>query len=205
MYCLLVKPEQFQRKHTYKKKQFTEHFYKTYMFLVPFMVTSVRWTRAVSLLFLLYFLLPVSITFIVRRTGILFLLSLFLFLLLFFLHQKQKDSLNVKITNAQEHQFIHLFIEGLLPSQPHRTTSGLFTSSNLAQVEYKICTLHKCKTHKNTIWKLFLRYCSGKKWQIKLGDGGTIDHFSLAFQYHYQINKIIKKNGQKQMQIKNTV
>ena len=32
--------------------------------------------------------------------------------------------------------FIYLFIEGLEPSQPHRVTLGLFTSSNLAQLEY---------------------------------------------------------------------
>ena len=37
----------------------------------------------------------------------------------------------------------------------------------------------------------------------KLRDAGTIDHFGLAFQY--QIKKIIKKNGQKQSQIKNTM
>ena len=44
---------------------------------------------------------------------------------------------------------------------------------------------------------------SWKKWPIKLGDGDTIDRFGLAFQY--QIKKIIQKNGQKQLQIKNTV
>ena len=32
--------------------------------------------------------------------------------------------------------FIDLFIEGLQPSQPHRVTSGLLTSSNLTPVEY---------------------------------------------------------------------
>ena len=37
----------------------------------------------------------------------------------------------------------------------------------------------------------------------KLGDGGTIDHFGLAFQH--QIKQIIKKNGQKQSKIKNTI
>ena len=35
-----------------------------------------------------------------------------------------------------------------------------------------------------------------KKRQIKLGDAGTTDHFSLALQY--QLKKFIKKNGQKQ-------
>ena len=38
---------------------------------------------------------------------------------------------------------------------------------------------------------------------IQSGDAGTIDHFGLAFQY--QIIKIIKKNGQKQSQIQNTI
>ena len=42
-----------------------------------------------------------------------------------------------------------------------------------------------------------------KKRQIKLGDAGTIDCFDLTFQY--QITKIIKKNAQKQLQIKNTI
>ena len=37
---------------------------------------------------------------------------------------------------------------------------------------------------------------------IKVGDAGTIDYFGLAVQY--QIKKIIKKNEQKQSQIKNT-
>ena len=47
---------------------------------------------------------------------------------------------------------------------------------------------------------------SRKKWQINLGEAGTIDRFDLAFQY--QINfffYIYKKNGQKQSQIKNTI
>ena len=34
---------------------------------------------------------------------------------------------------------------------------------------------------------------------MKLGDAGTTDHFGLAFQYQI---KNIKKNGQKQSQIK---
>ena len=38
---------------------------------------------------------------------------------------------------------------------------------------------------------------------MKLGDSGTIDYFGLVFQY--QIKKIIKKNGRKQLQIKNTI
>ena len=38
---------------------------------------------------------------------------------------------------------------------------------------------------------------------MKLGAAGTIDHFGLAFQY--QIKTIIKKNAQKQSQIKNTI
>ena len=38
---------------------------------------------------------------------------------------------------------------------------------------------------------------------IKLGDAGTIDHFGRAFQY--EITKIIKKNAQKQLLIKNTI
>ena len=37
----------------------------------------------------------------------------------------------------------------------------------------------------------------------KFRDAGTIDRFGLAFQY--QINKIMKKNGQKQLQIKNSI
>ena len=35
------------------------------------------------------------------------------------------------------------------------------------------------------------------------GDAGTIDRFGLAFQH--QIFKIRKKNGQNQLQIKNTL
>ena len=40
-----------------------------------------------------------------------------------------------------------------------------------------------------------------KKWQIKLGDAGTMDHFDLAFQY--QIKKMIKKDWTKTIANKN--
>ena len=62
---------------------------------------------------------------------------------------------------------------------------------------YKTCTLHKHKPYSKS-W-----YCSHKKWQIKLGDAGSIDLFGLAFQD--QIKKRIKKIGQKQSQNKNTI
>ena len=39
-------------------------------------------------------------------------------------------------------QVTSLFIEGLQPSQPHRVTSGLFTKSNLTQVEYNTKHAH---------------------------------------------------------------
>ena len=42
-----------------------------------------------------------------------------------------------------------------------------------------------------------------KKWQVKFRDAGTTDRFHLAFQYH--IFKNIKKNGQKQSQLKNSL
>ena len=38
---------------------------------------------------------------------------------------------------------------------------------------------------------------------MKLGDAGTIDRLGLSF--YYQIKKYIKMNGQKQLQIKNTI
>ena len=44
--------------------------------------------------------------------------------------------------------FIYLFIGGLLPSQPHRVTAGLFTQLNLTDVENYKCTFYKRKhTH----------------------------------------------------------
>ena len=80
--------------------------------------------------------------------------------------------------------------------------------------------VHKFKHHKlNTIQNLHIIYKSKthkrnpkfspfgialvKKWQMKLGNAGTIDRFGLAFQY--QIKKYIKQDGQKQLQIKNTM
>ena len=70
--------------------------------------------------------------------------------------------------------------------------------------QYKTCTCYKHKTYKhNPKVSLFGIYCSRKKWQIKLGDAGTNGRFGLAFQY--QIKKYIEKNGQKQLQIKNTI
>ena len=65
------------------------------------------------------------------------------------------------------------------------------------------CTLHTRKTHKHKPKASPLGIALVKKWQIKLGDAGSIHRFGLAFQY--QIKKIIKKNGQKQLQIKNTI
>ena len=51
--------------------------------------------------------------------------------------------------------FNYLFIEGLEPSQPHRVTSGLFTNSNLAQVEYNTKHAHYINVkHTNIIRKL---------------------------------------------------
>ena len=83
-------------------------------------------------------------------------------------------------------------------------SSGLFTKSNLTQVEYntKHAHFYNHKTYKhNTIVTPF-RIAFVKKMANKLGDAGTIWHFGLAFQY--QIKKIKKKNGQKQSQNKIT-
>ena len=94
-----------------------------------------------------------------------------------------------------------------MSSQPHRVTSGLFTISNRAQVEYKYKTsrLHKHKPYKhNPKVNPFGIGLVKKKRQIKLGEAGTIDRFGLVFQY--QMKKIIKKNGKKtQLQIKNII
>ena len=73
--------------------------------------------------------------------------------------------------------FIYLFIEGLWPSQPHRVTSGLFTSSNLTHwIQYKTCTLYSKVKHINIIYKVSpFGIALIKKWLIKLGAAGTID------------------------------
>ena len=84
----------------------------------------------------------------------------------------------------------------VLPSQPHRVTSGLFTSWNLTQIEYNAKHEHhiyKSKTYQhNPKVSPLIKYCSRKTWQIKLGDAGTIDCFGLAFQDQ------IKNNYQKE-------
>ena len=55
----------------------------------------------------------------------------------------------------ERERVIYLFIEGLQPSQPHTVTSGLFTKSNLTQVEYNTEHAHvKNTTHINIIRKL---------------------------------------------------
>ena len=75
--------------------------------------------------------------------------------------------------------------------------------SRTSWVQYKTCTLHKRKPYKHNPKGSPFGIALVKKWQIKLGDAGTIDRFGLAFQY--QIKTIIKKNGQKQSQIKNII
>ena len=71
-------------------------------------------------------------------------------------------------------QFIYLFIEGLKPSQPHRVTPGLFTNSNLTQVEYNTKHAHFTFTnikHINIIRKLVpfvLLICCHKKMANKV-------------------------------------
>ena len=54
----------------------------------------------------------------------------------------------------RERIIYHSFNEGLQARQPHRVTSGLFTSSNLTQVEYNTKHEHyiyKCKTYKHNL------------------------------------------------------
>ena len=81
-----------------------------------------------------------------------------------------------------------------------QSTSGILTSSNLAQVEYNTkhayYNLHERKTykHKPEVSPFGIALVK-KKWQIKLGDAGTFDCFGLAFQYQITQNKT--KNGQK--------
>ena len=72
----------------------------------------------------------------------------------------------------------------------------------LNSLQYKTCTFYKRKTYKLNLKVSPFGIAVIKKWQIKLRDAGTIDRFSLAFQY--QINFVIKNNGQKKLQIKNT-
>ena len=48
-----------------------------------------------------------------------------------------------KLPASYSRWFIYyLFIEGLWPRQPHRVTSGLFTRSNLTQIEYNATHAH---------------------------------------------------------------
>ena len=84
----------------------------------------------------------------------------------------------------------------------HSTAQGhlrAFIKLNLTEVENN--TIHAHFTNVKHIYKHNPKVSPFgvaliKKWQIKLGDAGTIDHFGLAFQY--QIKKYIKRNGQKQ-------
>ena len=82
--------------------------------------------------------------------------------------------------------------------------------SNFTQVEYysntnqyKSCTLYTGKTYKHNPKISPFGIALVTKWQIKLGDAGTIDRFGLAFQYQIFFN--IKRNAQKHSQIKNTI
>ena len=55
------------------------------------------------------------------------------------------------LLRRRSYLFIYLFIEGLSPSQPHRViTSGLFTRSSLAQVEYNTKHAHYINEHIQT-------------------------------------------------------
>ena len=81
------------------------------------------------------------------------------------------------VWDAHQQLIISFFIERLQPCQLHRATSGLFTKSNLTQVEYSTKHVHF------TIYKYNLKVSPfsialRKKWQIKQGDAGTIDRLS---------------------------
>ena len=70
----------------------------------------------------------------------------------------------------------------------HRVISGLFTSSNLTQVEYNrkhaLYIIYKLKTYlKHNLKVSPLGIALVKKWQIRLGDAGIIYRFGLEFQY----------------------
>ena len=43
--------------------------------------------------------------------------------------------------------------------------------------------MHITYTYKRNPKVSSFQYCSHKKWQIKLGDAGTIDRFDLVFKY----------------------
>ena len=66
-----------------------------------------------------------------------------------------------------------------------------------------IIYIYKSKTYKHNPKISPISIALVKKWQIKLEDAGTIDRFCLALQY--QLKKIIKKNQQQKLQIKNTI
>ena len=89
--------------------------------------------------------------------------------------------------------FIYLFIYLFIcwrPSQQHMVTSGLFTESNLTEVEYN--TKHAHFTHVKQINIIRKLVPSVLQWQIKLGDASTIDHFGLEFQYQIKKQKWTK-------------
>ena len=104
--------------------------------------------------------------------------------------------------------FIYLFIYLLLAYSPVNRSGHLrafYKFKFRTQVEYNTKQAHYINVKDTNISrKVVPSVCIAliKNWQIKFGDAGTIDHFSLALQY--QIRKIIKKNGQKQLQTKNT-
>ena len=88
-----------------------------------------------------------------------------------------------------------ILLKAYSPGNRKWVTSGLFIGSNLTQVtynqhldyleymQYKKGTLHKHKIYQHNPKVSPFGIALVKKWQIKLGDAGTIDHFDLAFQY----------------------
>ena len=92
--------------------------------------------------------------------------------------------------NQQLLLLLLLFIEGLLIAP--WTAQGFSLVQILRKLDYlenqhKTCTPYKYKTCKHNLKVSPFGIALVKKWQIKLGDAGTIDRFDLAFQY--QITK----------------
>ena len=126
-----------------------------------------------------------------------FFLNFSIDLYLLFIHKGQSAEQKDRQTGRQaDRQIGRLFIYLLKAYRPvdRSVTSGIFTKSNLTQVEYNTerarFTNVKHKKHNPKVSPFGIALIK-KKRQMQLGDSGTIDRFGLAFQN--QIKKIYKR------------
>ena len=114
--------------------------------------------------------------------------------------QRERERRLIALSTAQRHKLNTIPKQKLKKEQIKNNKKNL--KEKQIKVEYNAKHAHYIDIKHNKKVSPFGIALVKKKKAIQLGDAGTSDRFGLAFEY--QIKKYIKKNRQKQSQIKNT-